>query len=95
LAVTGAAFYAIAGWSGITHALAGDPRPPSMVGASSVTGSEVMVTIRILGSADTVDVHCIPKKGVSPGVVEASPDDALTDSHALCSDEAETPFYVR
>jgi hypothetical protein len=95
LALGGTAFYAIAGWSVLSRAIFADPEPPSIETREPATRTAMVVTIRIVGSADSVDIYCIPKKGVSAGLVDASPDDALTDFHALCSDTAETPFYER
>jgi hypothetical protein len=95
LAIGGAAFYAIAGWNVLSRAVGADPQPPSPETVSPVKGADMVVTIRIVGPADPVDVYCTPKKGVSAGVVEASADETLIEAHALCSDNAETPFYER
>jgi hypothetical protein len=68
---------------------------PIDVPNSTPTGSDtqLVVTLRIHGTARVADVYCVPRSGVSPGVVDVTPDDAPLDFHELCSDEPAAQLY--
>jgi hypothetical protein len=61
----------------------------------NIDDSQVVVTLRIHGSARAVDVVCTPRRGIAAGVVDVTPDTVVGEFHALCSDDPPAQFYER